>query len=410
METGDLEGDGRDEVVLVQQTKYRVYNSPETNDGFSEVSGSFKGPFEIGNIDGQGVTSGPTLDVTPSSLSYTFNGSIPPAQALFVSNVGEGDEFEWTATVTQGEDWLSLSHSDGLTPATISVAVDPTILSSGTYNGQIHVDAEQGIANSPLLINVSLNVVVSVPRIGVTPTSLTFVMDQGQSSPGPQSLSVQNLGGGSSIAWNAASDVPWLEITPTSESTPTTVWVEAFGDGMAPGEHTGNIVFDAGSVVGSPLTVPVTLVVNPPVLVVNPTAINFNALCSPSPRTQMLSVYQQGGGSDIEWEAVAVLPPTGGLNAAIRSARGKAPLRTPEGVVLGNTLLQVADWITVSPDQGTTPGTVQLSLDPSGLSSGSHEATIVVVGWPAHVEDRVQWVDVTLWVPDVCLALPLVVK
>jgi len=410
LETGDLDGDGRDEIVLVRQSKYRVYNSPETSDAFVDESGSFKGPFEIGNIDGQGITSGPTLNVTPDSLSFTFNGAIPPAQALFVSNVGEGDEFDWTASVTQGGDWLSLSPSGGLTPATISLAVDPTLLSSGTYHGQIRVDAEQGIAGTPQLIDVTLSVVVTVPRLGVSPTSLTFEMDQGQLNPDPQSLSIRNIGGGTSIAWTASADVPWLEITPTSESTPTTVWVEVFGEEMAPGEHAGNIVFDAGSVVGSPYTVPITLVVNPPVLVVNPIDVEINALCSPSVRTQMLSIYQKGGGADIEWEAIAVLPPEGGMAAALRGSHGQSPERTAEGVVIGNTVLEVADWMTISPNQGTTPATVQVNLDPSGLDMGPNVATVLVVGWPSHVEDRVQWVDVTLWSPDVCLGLPLITK
>ena len=56
METGDLEGDGRDEVILVRSTKYRVYDRPEASDTFYEVSGYFRGSFAVGNLDGTGIS------------------------------------------------------------------------------------------------------------------------------------------------------------------------------------------------------------------------------------------------------------------------------------------------------------------------------------------------------------------
>ena len=123
----------------------------------------------------------------------------------------------------------------------------------------------------------------------------------------------------------------------------------------------------------------------------------------------MLSVTQQGGGSDIDWTAVAVLPPAGGMASAMRLADGEAPALTPAGVVLGESLLEVASWITMSPDQGTTPGSIQVTVDTAGLSAGPNLATVLLVGWPASVENCVQWVDVTVWVPAGCFYLPLVV-
>jgi hypothetical protein len=51
LKAGDIEGDGRDEVVLVRPSKYRVYNRPESDDHYYEVSGSFKASFAIGDLD-----------------------------------------------------------------------------------------------------------------------------------------------------------------------------------------------------------------------------------------------------------------------------------------------------------------------------------------------------------------------
>ena len=58
METGDIDGDGKDEVILVRSDKYRIYDRPEASDNFNDVSGSFRGSFAIGDLDGSEVSSG----------------------------------------------------------------------------------------------------------------------------------------------------------------------------------------------------------------------------------------------------------------------------------------------------------------------------------------------------------------
>jgi len=410
METGDLEGDGRDEVILVRSTKYRVYDRPEASDTFYEKSGSFKGPFAVGNLDGAGIAAGPTLGANPGTLSFSFEGVIPPAQAVFISNVGEGDEFGWTATVTEGADWLSVTPTSGTTPATLSVSVDPTTLSSGTYSGQIRVDADAGIGASPQYINVTLAVVVTLPRLGVTPAELAFEMDQGQTNPPLQSVTVQNLGGGTSLSWTATPDVAWLEITPTAGNTPTTAWVEVHGEELYPGTHIGNIVFDAGDVIGSPFTLPVTLIVRPPVMQVSPATLELVASCSSAIQSRRVAISQQGGGSDIEWMAIAVEPSAGGLAGLLDTAAGEAPEVTAQGIALGGELLPPVDWITLAPESGDTPDIIHVQVDPSGLSVGQHVATIVIIGWPEYVANRIQGVDVNLFVADSCVYAPLLMK
>lgn len=52
VKAGDLDGDGRDEVILVRSSKYRVYDRPETSDHFYEVAGSFRRSFAVGDLDG----------------------------------------------------------------------------------------------------------------------------------------------------------------------------------------------------------------------------------------------------------------------------------------------------------------------------------------------------------------------
>ena len=55
VKAGDLEGDGRDEVILVRSDKYRVYDLPEATDHFYDVAGSFRASFAVGDLDGLGL-------------------------------------------------------------------------------------------------------------------------------------------------------------------------------------------------------------------------------------------------------------------------------------------------------------------------------------------------------------------
>jgi len=410
MEAGDLDGDGKDEVVLVRGTKYRIYDSPDTSDAFGDVLGSYGASLAVGDLDGTGTATGPVLGLNPSTLSYTFAGTIPPAQAVFISNEGLGDEFGWTATVTEGTSWLSISPAIGTTPSTLSVAVDPTMLSSGTHQGQIRVDAEEGIGGSPRYIDVSLSVVVTLPRIGVSPVALHFEMQQGRTDPALQSATVQNLGGGSPIAWTSSVSVPWLEITPTSGDTPTTAWVEVHGQGLAPGTHEGSITFVSPGVIGSPYTLPVTLVVLPPVLEVNPPQLNLIASCSDAVQTRALTVRQKGDGDDIDWVAFVLGPTESSRAELLQQASSSLPEVTAQGTLLGGELLSPVGWLSITPESGTTPGVISVQVDPSALDGGQHIASILVVGWPGYVEDRVQLVDVNLFVADWCTYIPMLIK
>lgn len=410
MEAGDLDGDGRDEVVLVRSNKYRIYDSPDTNDGFGDTAGSFGGSMAIGDLDGAGVATGPVLGITPSNLTYTFAGTIPPAQAVFISNEGLGDEFGWTASVTQGASWLSISPAMGTTPSTMSVAVDPTTLTSGTHTGQIRVDAEAGIGGSPRYIDVSLSVVVTLPRLGVTPVALNFEMKQGSTDPAPQSVVVQNLGGGAPIAWSASTSEPWLEITPMSGNTPTTSWVEVHGEGLEPGTHEATLTFYSPGVIGSPYSLPVTLVVQPPVMEVNLNQLDLVASCSDSVLTKALTVSQKGGGNDIDWVLVAVGPTSNSRAELLELAASGLPEVTAQGTLLGGEMLPPVDWLSVSPESGTTPQVIAVRADPSLLDAGQHEASIIIVGWPGYVGDRVQVVDVSLFVADWCTYIPMLMQ
>ena len=81
----------------------------------------------------------------------------------------------------------------------------------------------------------------------------------------------------------------------------------------------------------------------PPSLLANPGSLSFSAFLGlPNPPSQTVSVYNQGSGV-ISW-----------------------------------TTSSNATWLTVSPNSGSTPATLNVSVNPSGLTAGNYSATLTI--------------------------------
>lgn len=102
-----------------------------------------------------------TPDIQTSDSVLHFNagggggGENPATQLLEVMNGGTGT-FNWTATTDVA--WLTLSATSGSAPSTIEVAADSSLLTPGTYFGEITLTAP-GVPNSPHTVHVRLTVV-----------------------------------------------------------------------------------------------------------------------------------------------------------------------------------------------------------------------------------------------------------
>jgi hypothetical protein len=95
----------------------------------------------------------PALLATPLSLNFagSVGGSIP-AQQVTIYDEGTGT-LNWTASSSAS--WLVLNPSSGTTPQTISVSVNGTGLAGGTYTGTITISAPSA-TNQPQTIPVTL--------------------------------------------------------------------------------------------------------------------------------------------------------------------------------------------------------------------------------------------------------------
>jgi hypothetical protein len=120
-----------------------------------------------------GSASAAVLSVQPTSLIFdaVAGGSNPAAQQLSISNVGSGT-LSWQATDDAG--WLTLDPASGTAPTSVTVQVNVTGLSSGTYQASITVTGQSGTQNSPQVIPVTLRVATSPLQIGSLLVSPAF--------------------------------------------------------------------------------------------------------------------------------------------------------------------------------------------------------------------------------------------
>ncbi|MEO8027936.1 MAG: hypothetical protein ABI823_15735, partial [Bryobacteraceae bacterium] len=122
------------------------------------------------------ITQPQLLTLSASTLAYNFQigaGTNPAAQTVTVTSTGGAATFAATAAVQQptGGTWLSVAPSSGTTAlsngqyvAALSVAVNPSGLGAGTYNGTISVTSP--IAGQPIVVSVTLTVLAqAVPVI-----------------------------------------------------------------------------------------------------------------------------------------------------------------------------------------------------------------------------------------------------
>jgi uncharacterized protein (TIGR03437 family) len=129
---------------------------PFTNNGNWTINGPGGTAFKI-------VGDEIPISVSGTSLVFTTTagGSFPAAQTVQISGSSTGLSFTAQPSSTS---WLSVSPTSGFTPSSLSVTVNPSNLSVGTYRGSITVSG--GIGDpSPTAIQVMLVITVPVPQI-----------------------------------------------------------------------------------------------------------------------------------------------------------------------------------------------------------------------------------------------------
>ncbi len=311
-------------------------------------------------ISGAQAQSSIVASATGIQLNSQPGNATPVSQTFTVTSNGAAFGFQVSTSVTTpaGGNWLSVDRASGITPSAVLVSANSATLGAGTYSGTV-VISSAGTTNNPVTIPVIFTVGGAGGQLAFAPASLTFNYQLGGVFPPAQTMSVTS--NGQSVAFTASavtiSGAGWLEVAPTTGTTPANVTVNTPTDVLsraAPGSYTGFIVLTPTSGGGTAVQVPVTLnVTGTPQFTATPAAISFN--------------YQTGQAS----------PPQQSINIGLLGGVGNfsITLSTSQG---GN-------WLVVTPLSGVTPTTLTVGVQqPSALPPGVYNGTIAI-GSPSGV-------------------------
>ncbi len=176
-------------------------NTPMNNPGFTIslvtpinlAAGTYNATITITPNGGTVVTvpvtltvqAAPTVTATPATLSFAYQagGTSPTPGTVNVS--GGGLSLAFSAQVTSGSNWLSVSPTSGTTPTTgtaaLTVTANPGTLGAGSYTGTILVSGT-GSATGSTSITVTLTVTAPLPTINSVVNAASFI--SGAVSPG----------------------------------------------------------------------------------------------------------------------------------------------------------------------------------------------------------------------------------
>ncbi len=227
-------------------------NDPDT-DGDSLLDGVDPDPLVANN----------TFSAEPPSLSFEmFEGEAPPTAQEIVLASNNFPFFQWSIESDQA--WVELSPEQGDGDGIVEVSVDTAGFSedNSPYTAVLTVTAP-GMAESPLEIGVTVNVLALTPILDVDPLSLSFTAIDGEAPPPAQTVNVQNMGEGE-LVWTAIPDSPWISVEPGSGAGASECSVSVDSGLLQPSitSYQGQIQFSA--VDSTPVTVEVLLDVLPP--------------------------------------------------------------------------------------------------------------------------------------------------
>ena len=192
------------------------------------------------------------------------------------------------------------------------------------------------------------NILVTTPNftansLTTSSGSLTFNGTYLGANPASQSLQLSSTAG--SQVWTAVSTASWLTVSTSNGITPATLQVSANTSQLSGGTYTGSIRLTSLSAPNSPQIIGVTLnvVVPPPSIVATPSSLSFQAtLGQTAPPAQPLQI-QNGGTGSFGW--------TAGTDS---------------------------NWLSVSVTSGSTPATVNVSVNPNGLATGQYNGNVII--------------------------------
>jgi hypothetical protein len=178
----------------------------------------------------------------------------------------------------------------------------------------------------------------------------------GNASPAPQTIAigtdVETPVRGLQTSITYGSGTGWLSASLSDSTAPANLTLSSNVTGLTTGTYQATVTVSASAAENSPLTIPVTFDVAPPLparIVLTPATISFNDTAgTSSPASQTIAITKDGIGT------------LTGLKATVNYASG------------------AAGWLTASLSDTTPPATLTVSARNAGLNAATYRATLEI--------------------------------
>lgn len=205
--------------------------------------------------------------VSPTSLTFNVQlGSVasPADQTISISSDSGTLNVSTAISTNSGGSWLVVRNTPNTTPAQLVVGVaNFSSLKPGPYTGSITIGSQA--ANSPVIVNVTLNVAAAPPLQIISPTSFT-INAVASTAANLTNESIVLASGSVPLHFTAqattATGGPWLIVGPTQGDTPATLTATVNSGGLSVGTYNGTVQITPTG--GTPLSVSITLIVAQP--------------------------------------------------------------------------------------------------------------------------------------------------
>jgi hypothetical protein len=300
----------------------------------------------------------PQLGIGTDILSFGVASSAPMTQSIGISNAGGGTL--GIASVTCEASWCTAGAAPGTlaggTSASVSVSINPALLTPGFFRTQVDIVSSAGRGSVPVTVLVS-----NASQLTLAPAGVQFGMQAGGVPGNPNGSFLVTVVNPTPVAWTAAvlPGAPWLALaTPSGQSSATAPGVVNFSidptaaGALTPGAYYGRIEVTSPGLLNSPQDFEVVLSVSPTTTAVipdpEPQGLLFITSQTGTPPPQSISVYS---GSTT----------AAGFQASATTAGG------------GN-------WLAVSPGIGSasvgSPGVTTVTVNPSSLTPGVYRGGV----------------------------------
>jgi hypothetical protein len=253
---GDVDGDGRDEIILLRDDRIRVYHRPENGDeGSSNYNDYMRNTDNerinllAGDLDRNGFVTGPILIVTYDLLDATVPAGTTSRQFIVqATNTGTDGSIPVNAIIPSGaRSWAKVEPVRASTPATFRVTLDATALEPGEYRTTMTLSAE----GSNVLFNdfvIGIRLAVVPPIIEPNPPILSMYRFPCEDDPcSDEEIAERNEPFTATIALDGSTDLAFraaiLGVPPQGGDAATTAGVAGLPGAIARGViENGNIV------------------------------------------------------------------------------------------------------------------------------------------------------------------------